>query len=464
KTPSQWEHICDSKCKGTRQSPVNIDTDKAIFDSSLTNFTFSNFSYPHSISHLVNTGHTVKCVLENNVVTVKGGGLRYEYASTELHFHWGNTTYPGSEHSVNQNRHLMEMHLVSLRKGLTVQNAMEDPEGIAVLGFFIDGTSDKETPEAWKNLTSHLVKITNISTNITMNRVVSISDLLNGVNLSKFYRYNGSLTTPTCDEAVVWTVFQEPISVSKDLIDQFPETMNYQNIYRPQQDLNGRKVFYTMSVSWPELTVSHWDTLHGSYCGGKEQSPVDIHTSDVIPDADLKHFNFINFSNPHAIAALENTGHTGGLKDQYSTVQVHFHWGNVSDSSLGSEHSVNSKRYPMEVINEQKSLFFHRSTVELNESISLDDLIGNVDRSQYYRYSGSLTTPSCNEGVIWTIFKQPIKVNKNLVKMFPTQMGYINIFRPQQPLSHRNVYTSLAPTHSRPLGFSLFMALLLVLC
>uniref|UniRef100_A0A8C9SXY7 Carbonic anhydrase 4 n=1 Tax=Scleropages formosus TaxID=113540 RepID=A0A8C9SXY7_SCLFO len=168
KTPSQWEHICDSKCKGTRQSPVNIDTDKAIFDSSLTNFTFSNFSYPHSI---------IKCVLENNVVTVKGGGLRYEYASTELHFHWGNTTYPGSEHSVNQNRHLME------------------------------GTSDKETPEAWKNLTSHLVKITNIS-----------DDLLNGVNLSKFYRYNGSLTTPTCDEAVVWTVFQEPISVSKDLV------------------------------------------------------------------------------------------------------------------------------------------------------------------------------------------------------------------------------------------------------
>uniref|UniRef100_A0A8C9SAW7 Carbonic anhydrase n=1 Tax=Scleropages formosus TaxID=113540 RepID=A0A8C9SAW7_SCLFO len=263
---------------------------------------------------------------------------------------------------------------------------------------------------------------------------------------------------------------------------QFPETMNYQNIYRPQQDLNGRKVhfasFYTMSVSWPELTVSHWDTLHGSYCGGKEQSPVDIHTSDVIPDADLKHFNFINFSNPHAIAALENTGHTvgcvlvknnveisgGGLKDQYSTVQVHFHWGNVSDSSLGSEHSVNSKRYPMEmhIVNVKKGLTMDEAkiqpnglavlgffievsttnnsiiklhgnsycinlsqynyaiiqfyyTVELNESISLDDLIGNVDRSQYYRYSGSLTTPSCNEGVIWTIFKQPIKVNKNLV-------------------------------------------------
>uniref|UniRef100_A0A8C9SLN3 Carbonic anhydrase n=1 Tax=Scleropages formosus TaxID=113540 RepID=A0A8C9SLN3_SCLFO len=132
----------------------------------------------------------------NNVVTVKGGGLRYEYASTELHFHWGNTTYPGSEHSVNQNRHLMEMHLVSLRKGLTVQNAVEDPEGIAVLGFFID---------------------VGYSNNIKLKLTVQI-DLLNGVNLSKFYRYNGSLTTPTCDEAVVWTVFQEPISVSKDLV------------------------------------------------------------------------------------------------------------------------------------------------------------------------------------------------------------------------------------------------------
>jgi len=30
----------------------------------------------------------------------------------------------------------------------------------------------------------------------------------------KFYRYEGSLTTPTCNSAVVWTVFETPLTVS----------------------------------------------------------------------------------------------------------------------------------------------------------------------------------------------------------------------------------------------------------
>lgn len=38
----------------------------------------------------------------------------------------------------------------------------------------------------------------------------------------------------------------------------------------------------------------------------------------------------------------------GGLKHVYSTLQFHFHWG--SGDSDGSEHTVDSHRYPMEVI------------------------------------------------------------------------------------------------------------------
>lgn len=38
----------------------------------------------------------------------------------------------------------------------------------------------------------------------------------------------------------------------------------------------------------------------------------------------------------------------GGLNGTYSTIQFHFHWGNVEHLE-GSEHEVDGKRYPMEV-------------------------------------------------------------------------------------------------------------------
>ena len=37
-------------------------------------------------------------------------------------------------------------------------------------------------------------------------------------NLDKFYRYSGSLTTPGCFESVLWTMFEEPITMSYEQV------------------------------------------------------------------------------------------------------------------------------------------------------------------------------------------------------------------------------------------------------
>lgn len=52
---------------------------------------------------------------------------------------------------------------------------------------------------------------------------------------------------------------------------------------------------------------------------------------------------------------------------------------------------------------------------DIEPGVSLDDLLPGVDRTQFYRYLGSLTTPTCDEAVVWTLFKQPVKVSRDLV-------------------------------------------------
>lgn len=48
---------------------------------------------------------------------------------------------------------------------------------------------------------------------------ISLSNLiLSEENMTKYFRYEGSLTTPYCTESVVWTLFEFPIPLSKDQV------------------------------------------------------------------------------------------------------------------------------------------------------------------------------------------------------------------------------------------------------
>uniref|UniRef100_H3DCL3 carbonic anhydrase n=1 Tax=Tetraodon nigroviridis TaxID=99883 RepID=H3DCL3_TETNG len=227
---THWDTIDPQYCNGTRQSPINIVSANAQANENLVAFTFSNYGSTTALKSIQNTGHTVKVSL-NSGVKVSGGGLSESYDSLQFHLHWGNgSSVPGSEHTVDGKQYPMELHIklhiVNLKSsynGNTTQG-VADSEGLAALGFFIEVMDGDATgsPASWKTLTSYLNNITNAgrdSANLTSG--LTLDSLLEGVDRTKYYRYLGSLTTPSCNEAVVWTVFKEPIKVSKDLIDLF---------------------------------------------------------------------------------------------------------------------------------------------------------------------------------------------------------------------------------------------------
>lgn len=60
-------------------------------------------------------------------------------------------------------------------------------------------------------------------------------------------------------------------------------------------------------------------------------------------------------------------------------------------------------------------------------------------RVDFWRYEGSLTTPPCTEPIIWTVFKQPIFISENQLKILRNDILMKN-YRHPKPLNHRMIY------------------------
>jgi len=54
-------------------------------------------------------------------------------------------------------------------------------------------------------------------TSLKLRQQVTLQDLVPH-ELNYFYRYDGSLTTPNCDESVVWTILVEPLPIGRQQV------------------------------------------------------------------------------------------------------------------------------------------------------------------------------------------------------------------------------------------------------
>ncbi|EYB86183.1 hypothetical protein Y032_0283g1303 [Ancylostoma ceylanicum] len=247
------------------------------------------------------------------------------------------------------------------------------------------------------------------------------------------------------------------------------------------------------SEEWGYVDKSAWKKTCKT---GKSQSPIDLDISQAIL-VDWEPLKFHNYDARGDIVA-ENNGHTelvqgfqswtkrpyvtgGNLKGRYNLQQFHFHWD--GNDRFGSEHTLAGLHYPLEVhfvhikegLNETnahhvvggvavvavqfqiapkgEALF---DLEKVTEATNSSDTKGDVpsyspgsllppDTSTFFRYTGSLTTPPCSEGVIWTILAYPNLVTDTQLRILRRHLKedgslLIDNWRTVQPMNGRKLY------------------------
>ena len=223
------------------------------------------------------------------------------------------------------------------------------------------------------------------------------------------------------------------------------------------------------SVRWGyegDIAPQYWGDLSPAFimCKiGKNQSPIDI-SKEGLTKACLQPLE-VNYSAD--VMAFLNNGHTVKVETagesyilldgrKFYLRQFHFH--------TPSEHTINGKHYPMEVHFVHTDRYGNIAVVGVlfkvgKRNPALDRLIPYMpykvgeknylplkfnpvylfpQNRDYYRYSGSLTTPPCSEGVRWVVFKEVVEVSPEQLEAFERAIGVENN-RPVQPLNARRI-------------------------
>ncbi|KAJ8259675.1 hypothetical protein GJAV_G00172150 [Gymnothorax javanicus] len=234
-------------CGGRQQSPIDIQRKKVRFNQDMPSLELTGYDEVSNEKFLMtNNGHSVQIELPPTMVITKG--LPGRYTAVQMHLHWGgwDLEASGSEHTLDGIRYMAELHVVhyNSEKYQSFTEALDKPDGLAVLAFFYEDGHFENT--YYSDFISNLAKVKYAGQSMTITSV-NVRSML-PENLSHFYRYQGSLTTPPCFESILWTVFDTPITLSHNQIRKLESTlMDHENQtlwndYRMAQPLNDRVV------------------------------------------------------------------------------------------------------------------------------------------------------------------------------------------------------------------------------
>ena len=198
---------------------------------------------------------------------LSGGPLRVPYLFQEMHFHWGKITqekretfFEGSEHEIDGKGAILELHMVHKNiHDQFIDESKKHEDGLTVLAFRFKAVGNKDdhyepneglenlgkiTKKYLQKLGSKFEKKDSKRTNLDL----SVMQFL-PVLMDEYFYYKGSLTTGTCDEAVNWIVFKNPLTITNRQIASLVKIFDKSgelvvDNYRETQEVNDRPIYY----------------------------------------------------------------------------------------------------------------------------------------------------------------------------------------------------------------------------
>lgn len=207
---------------------------------------------------------------------------------------------------------------------------------------------------------------------------------------------------------------------------------------------------------------AHWGKLSPDFSlceTGKNQSPINIKGALETHHAQLQlafqpgKQQIVN--NGHTVQVNVSGGNTLVLDSSTFTLQqFHFH--------APSENEIDGKQFPLEAhfvykgkdgelavlalmfqqgkANAQLAKAWQQIPTTVNQTAVLSaplDIQALLPKQfNFYRFSGSLTTPPCSEGVSWMVLGKPVSASAEQIAQFKNAVRHANN-RPIQPLNGR---------------------------